>query len=304
MSLSGQTVLPAEVVIIDQSADDSLSELETYPWPFQVLRRKTAFKSLTRGRNLGVKCTDPGSEWVLFLDDDVVLCQEFIAELLEGSRRHNKALILFGFITNVRPSPVLYNVYARVFGLPVHAPGIGFRVYKSFKATIDTHQRERDLPSEWATGCAFLVRRALLDEVSFDDNLVTYCFDEDLDFSYRVSRKFPGSVWHIPTAVLAHLEDRSGRLDSRKTALMRTLYDTYLFCKNRSLGLDPIAFLLSELAYTAAIAVASVLRYRENPYPIGAHLRSYVLALKYLPDLRRGNLERVNRLFLSRATQC
>lgn len=299
-SLADQRWRPVEVIIVDQSDTDGVAAVcGSRQWPFALKHVHVSWRSLANARNVGVEAADTSTRWILFLDDDVVLSPTYIEELLRGAERHPEAKILFGVIENLEPSPYIYNVFAKLTGLPYHGPGAGFRVMPSFKTTMDTRVTD-DMVAEWATGCGFMVERGIFAANRFDSNLITYSLDEDVDFTFRVGKTGKGLIWCIATARLTHLETPVNRLSAGRLALMRTLYDVYLFFKNRRLGLCLWRFILSEVAYTLAIAGATLIGYRGNPYPLGPHLRSYLYGLKLLGDLRRGYLARANELLARR----
>ncbi|NPV54643.1 MAG: glycosyltransferase family 2 protein [Firmicutes bacterium] len=295
-SLAEQRRRPAEVIIVDQSGVDGVAAVcGSREWPFALKHVRVSWRSLANARNVGVDAADAATRWILFLDDDVVLSPTYIEELLRGAERHSEAKILFGVIENLKPSPSTYNFFAKLVGLPYHGPGAGFRVMPSFKTTMDTRVTT-DLPAEWATGCGFMVERNVFVANRFDSNLVSYSLDEDLDFTFRVGKTGKDLLWCIAAARLTHFEAPANRLNADRLALMRTLYDVYFFFKNRRLGLSLWRFILSEAAYTLAIAGATLVGYQGNPYPLGPHLRSYLYVLKFWRELRRGNLIRVNEL--------
>lgn len=297
-SLSEQLLLPREVIIVDQSGSDGVSEMCSGPkWPFGLQHIRVPWRSLTRARNMGASLADEASRWILFLDDDVVLSRGYIRELLSGAKRHSEAKILFGVIDNLGSSPSVYNLIAKIVGLPYHGSHAGFRVTRSFKATMDT-EVENDLPAEWATGCGFMVERTILKDNRFDENLAGYCLDEDLDFTFRVGKTGMQVIWCVAGAHLNHMEAPANRLKAGKLALMRTLYDVYLVQKNMRLGLSPWQFALSEVAYTFAIFVATVIAYENNPYPLGPHLLSYLHVVRFWRCLRNGDLSDVNMVLM------
>ncbi|MFZ5825025.1 MAG: glycosyltransferase family 2 protein [Bacillota bacterium] len=266
-------------------------------WPFPIRRVSVGFRSLARGRNVAIEHVSEDASWVLYLDDDVILSPTYLSELLNGAERYPSAKIVFGVIDDLWRSPEVFNIFARMTGLPYHGPGAGYRVQSSFKNTMDTDVRE-DMRSDWATGCGFMVDKRVFETTQFDGNLTTYSLNEDMDFSFRVSKRYPDSVWCIARARLRHMEAPANRLAQSRLALMRTLYHIYLFRKNRALdGVSTTAFIVSEFAYTAAIFVASLIRYKGNPYPLGAHIYSYWAAWVYRKDLRAGDLTRINELF-------
>jgi GT2 family glycosyltransferase len=303
-SIYKQNIEPYEIIFIFQGNIEKLKIINlinsvSNTYHKSSIKIKYYFyqhKSLAWGKNIGGKLADGNSDWLLFLDDDVELMNDFIKKLIDGAKRYEGAKILFGRIENLKESNYIYNIFARIFKLPIHKLNSGFKVLKSFKTTYDVNC-DNDKIADWASGGASLVKKHLIKEFKYDDNLILYSFNEDLDFSYRVSKKYKNSIWYISNARLIHHEANLGRLNRDNLSIMKTLYDYYLFHKNKKLDLNYGSYLISELALLFATAIAEIIRF-QAPYSFFGLLKSYYYLIKYNKDLKRGDLKRVNSMLL------
>lgn len=86
-SVEQQTLLPNELIIVDGSTNDNTRKaiekrISTLSIQYHLVTEND--RGLTRQRNLGIKQVHPGSEVIVFLDDDVVLDNNFLKELIDG----------------------------------------------------------------------------------------------------------------------------------------------------------------------------------------------------------------------------
>jgi GT2 family glycosyltransferase len=122
-TLLGQTELPSEVIIIDQSSDEQSHEAVRSEFS-QAQNRVPALPELKYVRDdsiLGVSAarnramTLAAEDVWLFLDDDVIMEPEFVAELMRVYRTNKKVHGVSGVITNYVPPSVVYRAWLRIF---------------------------------------------------------------------------------------------------------------------------------------------------------------------------------------------
>ena len=109
---------------------------------------------------------------------------------------------------------------------------------------VDQGQYEKREENEFATGCAFMAKRAVFEDVGlFDERFCLYL--EDLDFSYRVAKAGFKLVFN-PKAIVWH---KNAGSSSAGSALQ-----TYYFTRNRLLFVQKHAPLkLKLLVYRQAL---------------------------------------------------
>lgn len=184
-SLVNQKIKLNEVLIVDGSDQSVKSVVEEFNENLPIKYWHIRPPGLTKQRNFGISKLDPKTDWVGFLDDDLELdsdCLENLAAFFE-CRKEVKGVGLC--IKNQRK---LHKSLLRELMLLDKYPG-GLVTRSGAAAAIRPY--ERSVNVEWIYGGATFWKKEVLEEFKFDEwfSGVGYC--EDLDFSYRVSRKYP-----------------------------------------------------------------------------------------------------------------
>jgi GT2 family glycosyltransferase len=237
-SIAAQTLLPQEIVIVDASDTLELAKrLDT--WSGRDKIRVLCIRSepgLTRQRNIGVEASF--GDVVFFFDDDIVLEKNFIEEIVKifendaGREIGGVAGDILG-ARKVRMKRQRWRLLLRrLFFLFDFSKG-EFRLsgFGTWPYGLDEIQYTECLP-----GGEVAYRREVLEEFSFDERLTGYAYMEDVDFSYRVSRKYRNV--YTPSAKCSHIQPESERLNrterksraERKKMLLTN--HAYLFRKN------------------------------------------------------------------------
>ena len=237
-SILNQSYLPREVIIIDDSDSDNIEQL--------VFARQSQFciksvnlkyfknhkmKSLTIARNLGVARSS--SDIIMFLDDDVLLAEDYIKKVLDVFSAYPDARGVQGYWANdlkMSWKDFLSNFCNRLF-YGFYYEKNGCRVLPSFHQTYP-YDLNKVIHCEWLSGCNCSFLRSCFNEFEFDERLKSFAPGEDLDFSYRIYKKYPHSLYITPEACLSHKASSVGRPTSRIMIDLYVVYYYYLFNKN------------------------------------------------------------------------
>ncbi len=196
-TLLGQTRMPDELIVVDQSQAESL--LKTSPLPLKYIYNPK-INGASQARNEGMKQAI-GDIW-LFLDDDVVLEPDFIEKLLEAYMPGVTGVS--GIITNYSAPPIVQRIWTAIFQRGPFRDRRQAIYYDAEKLAGGAPIKVR------AFGGGLMSFRA--DEIRglrFDENLHGACFAEDIDFCARLPRN---SVLLIaPQARLVHKHSPEGR---------------------------------------------------------------------------------------------
>ena len=247
-SILNQTILPDEIIVVDSSEKKVLDSLirETFPHAACKIRYFYYKGSNNMARNMGVRRST--GDILFFFDDDVILNKDYIKEvvkLFEEDKESNIAGVM-GKITNIRRDmPAVSAAFRRVFFLGYFGDG---EFTPSGIATSVQHMNKITKTS-FLSGCGMAYRRKVFREFAFDENLGRhsgYCYRDDVDFSYRVSRKY--SLIYTPFAKLEHRKSEKSRIDQTLATRQQIFNFYYLFKKNMPKHLiNLIAFCLSVL---------------------------------------------------------
>ena len=266
-SLLNGTVLPNQLIIIDQSSNDDSEKV--VEWSFVEAPKEiraivelsyvhnASLSGLTAARNTSLALVK--SDILLFLDDDVILEKEFIQEITLAHRRYPDAVGVGGIITNYSPPTRLLRWWESLF---VRGPFHDDRqpIYRR----AETLAKSSPLPVTRLGGGLMSFRMGAIGGRRFDENLTGPCVGEDVDFCARLAPK--ALLLIIPSARLVH--KRSSAARSEGSHLSRhALAMWYLYHKNWSHGIkNRISFLLLNLGYCIAAVVIAVRRSSLEPF--------------------------------------
>ena len=237
-SITIQTMLPDEIVIVDSS---DIEELKYELNAFHNLNIKyihTSKPGLTLQRNIGIKASS--GDIIVFSDDDMIWDKDYLKEIIsvfedypaekiggvsgnimwkEGVKKIGGTKKFLGFGL---------HVFAIIFFLPRYGSGC---FQPSGMPTIIRNDVDKITKCEFLYGGSMSFRREVINEFMFDENFHGYSWGEDDDIAYRVSRKHQNI--YTPFAKIVHNDSspstRGSKYDAMKTA---TENHYYLFKKN------------------------------------------------------------------------
>lgn len=229
-SLVAQTVLPAELVVVDSSDETpTRTEIEALcsSAGIKLDYHHPAPRGLTVQRNVGIDRStgDP----VFFVDDDVWLDPDCHDEVLKEYEKWGPEL---GGVRATPKRPARPSrgtrVYRRVFGIGGWWPEASGKVRPGFYAEgVSDSAGVRKL--EYFNGWFMSYRREVFEHERFDEALAGYGYKEDIDFSYRVSRRY--TLVQTPKARCDHLKSGASRMSSHQLQRMNLANQFYLHRK-------------------------------------------------------------------------
>lgn len=225
-----QTSGPDELVVVHDDHEwpaETANALEERLKETRVRHRQilSGAVGLTRSRNIGVSLLS--GDIVFFLDDDVVLMPDYIEQILRIYKADSTGQVggVGGRSLGERPSRPS-QLFGRLFCLASRRPGV---MLASGSYSPPTDFRDC-LEVQALSGCNMSYRRSVFDELSFDEWYGGYANGEDLDFSFRVSKRYRLVV--TPFATVTHKHSETARLSSKEFAYMQLRNHSRFFAKN------------------------------------------------------------------------
>jgi GT2 family glycosyltransferase len=266
-TLLAQTVLPDQLIIIDQSATDEsrreiLSLIAAAP---KSTRDRISLNyvydpsitSLAQARNRAMQVVDCAV--LLFLDDDVCLEPDFIQELLDTYRRFPTATGVSGIVTNYGFPPRAALAWRNLF---VRGPFHDDRqpVYWNSSRL----RTSGPVPVTRFGGGLMSFRTDAIRGIQFDENLSGVSDGEDVDFCAHLK---PRSLLLItPKARLIHNQSPTGRCQKHWTS-REAKSNHYLYYRNwRSGVFNRLCFWWLNLGYGIVATFASLRRGSLEPW--------------------------------------
>lgn len=213
-NISLQDFRPIQVIVVDGgevSCKSILDEVRS----LNIKYVKSSIPSLTVQRNMGIKSVDNEATLVTFLDDDVVLEEGSLKNMISFWELAPKDTGGAGFnLTNIPHEKTTF--FEKVFLVNPEKSGdilcSGFQSKSKYvKETVS---------AKWLVGCATIWRKKIFKEFMFDEWYTGYAHCEDVDFSYRVGKRY--RLFIVSNARAEHLS--------------RHLYRTETIASNFSLG--------------------------------------------------------------------
>ncbi len=233
-SVFEQTLLPYEIIIVDQSNnDETLKVVEHFNTCAKELGIVFSYlylsdPGLTRARNIGLEAAT--GNFVTFLDDDVILDKKYMEEVSKTIDKHG-AIVVQGKITNYHDRFHFYRYLIQKLFMLSSPSEVSSIVYPSFGNVLPVRFQE-DVICMWASGCNHTIRTDIAREFKYDENLIAYGLGEDVDITFRIYRQYPRCIWANPLAKISHYESPGERLTNEKYLYMEAVHRYYLFYKN------------------------------------------------------------------------
>lgn len=226
-----QNVLPKEIIVVDagnvEGLENSIKDLiGKSPIDFIYTHEKP---STTFQRNKGVDLST--GEILVFLDDDVILEEDFIKEIINVYilKRNNNVGGVRGIFTNPPKNlKIREKFFRQIFLLGERrSDGVSRLKRSGFPLYIQRPKAITRCEIMPATACSY--KRDVFVQYKFDETLKGYVFGEDMDLSTRVSKKY--NLFVTPHAKFFHDQPYSSKNDSYREVMV-VYYIHYFFKKN------------------------------------------------------------------------
>ena len=211
-----------EILIVDSS--DYHREIDV-PNGIQISHLKTEIRSAAIQRNLGMESINPKTDFIAFLDDDVIIGENYFNKLKESLLKY-QAIGVSGIVRNkngkfATAQNRIKNFLKRLVFL--YSKQAGSLLISGVNIPI-TNPNQGVIKSEWLIGCSFWNYKKIK-SLRFEGDFYGQSLGEDVIFSYKASRL--GSLYVDTEEFITHLESDIGRQD------YRSFIYQWLFYRNR-----------------------------------------------------------------------
>ncbi|MFC1517589.1 glycosyltransferase family 2 protein [Candidatus Margulisiibacteriota bacterium] len=231
-SIFSQSQKPSEIIVVESGKQNpSIEKIlkknkASIPTKYMISPKQ----AVTSQRNLGIK--NSVGDIIIFLDDDLVLEDNFIQEILKTFKENDTNIGgVMGNITNIErkhKTKRSINIFYRLFFLNRYTKSgeftcAGFGTY--------VHGLSKITPTKYlSAGITAYKREALQTTGGWDENIPGYgtCCDEDI--SFRVSRKYKN--FYTPFARCIHNSSPVSRDSYVEQKAMYFRHRAYIFKKN------------------------------------------------------------------------
>lgn len=288
-SISAQTLLPDELVVVDSSDTEELrSWLDSFfrsrfsvPFNFDF-KYVHAGVGLTRARNLGAESST--KDIVIYVDDDVILDKDCIKEIVHVFDNDSEKRVGIVFCQSIKPvaKDDFVNVkknrgfFGLIFATLFFLGGPGnkgkFLASGNYTYIRDNSGGDKIIKVETPTADIYALRRETCDEFRWDEELPGGFYGDDIDLSYRVSRKYQNI--YNPRAKMVH-KPSVVRPAKSERARTRMEFQYYFFMKNFPPSFKhKFAFWWSILGLLLSSAIGVILHRDSSAFR--GHMRGFI----------------------------
>lgn len=222
-SLEGQTERNFEVIFVDNGSTDGSCSFVAANYPWVHLIELSENFGFCRAVNEGIRAAK--APYVLLLNNDTEVAENFVEEMLAAIKRHENAF-------SCAARMVQYHDRDRIDDAGNYYCALGWAFARG-KAK-DVHRYEKEEKIFAACGGAAIYRKKILDKIGlFDEEHFAYLEDTDIGYRARIQGY---ENWYAPRAIVYHVG--SGTSGSRYNQF-KTRYSSrnnvYLIYKNMPL---------------------------------------------------------------------
>jgi GT2 family glycosyltransferase len=203
-SLRNQLYTNIKVLVIDNRSDsDELTVIESHPIGPICLQNATNL-GFAEASNIGMKTAlDGGADYVLLLNNDSIVKPDFLVRLLEAMEKYSSVGIAGPKITCYPNINQINSGGGRIYWRIGYIRDLGFN--KKDNQTLNTMDAR-----DWISGCAMLIRRKVIETISFLDSRNFPQGGEDYDYCVRAS--IAGyKILYCPRSVVLHKGSKTRR---------------------------------------------------------------------------------------------
>ena len=231
-----------EIIIVDNgSSDNSLETIKNKCISYVVSKKVKLIEldsnvGAPAAYNIGIKNADENCDYILKIDNDLILDKNALAELIKSGESDVKIGIVGGKVFYFSEKERLHLIGSKL--RPFYGGGIGIGKYK-----LDSNKYNKDLELDAVNGCMMLVKRSLINKIGLMDEKYFLYFD-DLDWSLRAIRKGFKSVYCHKAKAFHNTSQPHKRFQS-KNWLYFAVYNSFYFMKKNYVSFDRLIFLLA-----------------------------------------------------------
>ena len=285
-SLEGQTLSNFEVILVDNGSTDGSCSFVTANYSWVHLIELSENFGFCGAVNAGIRAAK--APYVLLLNNDTEVKEDFVEEMLAAIRRHKNA-----FSCGARM--VQYHDRDRLDDVGNYYCALGWSFARGRGKDIHAYETEDKIFS--ACAGAAIYRKKIIEKIGYFDE-EHFAYLEDTDIGYR-ARIYGYENWYAPKAIVYHVG--SGTSGSRYNQF-KTRYSSrnniYLIYKNMpllqiilNLPFLAVGFLIKFLFFAVKGMGKEYAAGIKNGFSISMKNKKVPFRIKHLPNYCKIQLE-------------
>jgi GT2 family glycosyltransferase len=259
-SLTQQSRRPDQVVIVDEAGEGNALAREFHQLNISV----TTFPrgSASAKRNRGLQCVAPEINLIGLMDDDIVLEPQALEATLRFWEKAPEDL--GGVSLNVLNDPADFATWLKKSKLASWLGLYGTERGKVLRSGFHVPLRHisETIYVDWLPTYCVTYPKRVLEAYSFDEFFVGYSYLEDLEFSYRIRKKYRLAV--VADARFSHFPSAIGRPNWYLFGKKEVINRLYFVSKHRELSRPQCYFRL--VVRTLLTLVEGIGKFESSPF--------------------------------------
>lgn len=235
---------------------------------------------------LAEKFEPEDNDIVLFMDDDVDLPDTRTFEKIADTFRHTKIVGLGGYDKNMVKPRIKYIINQTTLAILPKIPADLLGIADIFG--------EKEVKVQRLSGCFMAYIWKAVKGERFDKQMIKYSLGEDLDLSYRISKK-KGDIIAKKEIQYIHRQSPESRITNIAKEIMLITYIPYITAKNARFGKVLAKIQVATILLTRLIA--SILR--RDMRGAKTVIKAYKSARSAILSAINGNLKSANELIIT-----
>ncbi len=208
-----QQVMPYELIIVNDGEENIPSDIcdKAARAGVKYVYERRDTPSLPASRNCGLAVAS--GDIILFLEDDVMIPQDFVSTLTELYQADAAGLIggIGGrVVEKTSPGKRVFDAASAMLGQGRWSPRKMAARYIELPAAL----RGKLVPARRLSGGLSSFRRNVTDQIKFEESFAGYALGEDREFSFRAAQRF--ALYVAPHLTAVHERAPGGRGDMKQ----------------------------------------------------------------------------------------
>ena len=216
-----------EVIVVDNMSNDNSADKVKEKFPTINLLKTGSNIGYSGGCNFGAKHAQ--GEYIIFLNNDTLHTKNWIEELVNFLENNPQVGAAQPKILNAINREMFdYAGGAGGFIDKYCFPFVRGRLFNTLEKDINQYGNPKKI--FWASGAAFIIRKRLLEELDYFDNIY-FAYMEEIDLCWRL-QSLGWSVWYVPSSLVYHYGKQTIKENSFKSHYFNHRNSWILFFKN------------------------------------------------------------------------
>lgn len=292
-----------EITIVDQSDGNESRKIVKKINSRKIKYIYSKIPSITIARNKGVSSSSKNAKIICFIDDDVSVKDNYFQGILEVFNKYTEAKAVAGYVPfeeRLEKESYHETIARKIFFL-------GGRIKRDEAKIVSSYGNRYPkeisgiINADWFPGDNMAYKTEIFKDMKFDENLLGYTVAEDIDFSYRVSKKYKNSVFITPKANLTHRYSGKAREPTARLAYLNQVDHFYFNFKNLNSTLKEKLIFFWTLFGISSLRILNFLytRKKEDALKLKFYFSSLFYCLANLNKIRNGRVREFD-IFLTR----